>query len=122
MKISGHSPEGLRTKGIPQEKPFDIAWEDSLGRGVISFEHVETIVWHALRDNLDEVKMIKAANKLRSSGESVTPTLLAHKRLVFMADSKEDYLNREGADTINPLVTFFNLEQYGPISIRKSSC
>jgi hypothetical protein len=107
MKISGHSPEGIRTKGTPQEKPFDIAWEDSLERGLVSFEHVETIVWHALRDNLDEVKMTEAANKLRRSGESVTPTLLAHKRLVFMAESKRYYLNRESADTINPLVTFF---------------
>ena len=24
MKVSGHFPEGLRTKGIPQQKPFDI--------------------------------------------------------------------------------------------------
>ncbi|MFT4810549.1 MAG: hypothetical protein ACI9LX_003917 [Paraglaciecola sp.] len=78
-----------------------------LGRGLTSFEHVETIVWHALRDNLDEVKMTEAENKLRGSSESVTPTSLAHKRLVLMAESKGDYLNREGSDTINPLVTFF---------------
>jgi hypothetical protein len=109
MKVSGHSPEGLRTKGIPQQKPFDITWEDSLGKGFISFEHIETIVWHALKNNFDDVKITEVTNKLRDSGESVVPTLLAHKRLVFITESKGDYLNRAGADTINPLVTFFEL-------------
>ncbi|MFT6344700.1 MAG: hypothetical protein ACJAWQ_001777, partial [Paraglaciecola sp.] len=109
MKVSGHSPEGLRTKGIPQQKPFDITWKDSLGKGFISFEHIETIVWHALKNNLDDVKITEVTNKLRDSGESVVPTLLAHKRLVFITESKGDYLNRAGADTINPLVTFFEL-------------
>ncbi|MFT6344806.1 MAG: hypothetical protein ACJAWQ_001883, partial [Paraglaciecola sp.] len=40
---------------------------------------------HALKNNFDDVKITEVANKLRDSGESVVPTLLAHKRLVFIA-------------------------------------
>ncbi len=104
MRVMGHSPEGERSAGIPREKPFDIPWEASLGRGFTTLEHVETIVWHSLRDELDENLMREVAAKLAASGEAVTPTLLAHKRLVLIAETKGAYLDRPGSDTINPLV------------------
>ena len=28
MSVTGHTPEGVRVKGVPYEKPFDIAFED----------------------------------------------------------------------------------------------
>ena len=108
MTVSGHSPEGERKAGIPREKPFVIPWEVSLGKGLRTLEHIETIVWHGLRDNLSQEKMASLAKTLAHSGEAVTPTLLAHKRLVSIAKSKGAYLTRPGSDMINPLVTWFS--------------
>lgn len=107
MSVTGHSPEGVRTAGIPRQKPFDLPWESSLGRGFTTLEHIETIVWHSLRDDLDENKMREVAAQLAASGDAVTPTLIAHKRLVLIAETKGAYLNRPGSDTINPLTRFF---------------
>ena len=104
MRIMGHSPEGERSAGMPREKPFEIPWEASLGWGFTTFEHVETLVWHSLRGELDENQMREVAAKLAASGEAVTPTLLAHKRLVLIAETKGAYLDRPGSDTINPLI------------------
>jgi hypothetical protein len=108
MTVSGHSPEGKRTKGIPRNKPFEIPWEVSLGKGLTTFEHVETIVWHGLRDDLTQEKMAVLAKTLAQSGEAVTPTLIAHQRLVLIAQTKGAYLSRLGSDMINPLVTWFS--------------
>ncbi len=108
MTVTGHSPEGERTEGVPYEKPFDIPWEASLGRGFATLEHIETIVWHGLRDDLDLDKMRSVAAALADSGEAVTPTVHAHKRLVLIAESNGAYLDRPGSDMINPLSTFFS--------------
>lgn len=108
MTVSGHSPEGERKAGMPREKSFEIPWEASLGKGLTTLEHIETIVWHGLRDNLSQEKMAALAKTLAHSGEAVTPTLLAHKRLVLIAQSKGTYLTRPGSDMINPLVTWFS--------------
>lgn len=107
MTVSGHSPEGERSKGIPRHKPFEIPWQASLGKGLTTLEHTETIVWHGLRDDLSVEKMTALAKTLAQSGEAVTPTLIAHKRLVLIAQSKGAYLTRPGSDMINPLVTWF---------------
>ncbi len=107
MSVSGHSPEGVRTRGVPRERPFDIPWEQSLGRGLTTLEHIETIVWHGLRDDLDEDRMRRLAARLSASGEVVTPTLIAHRRLVLIAETKGRYLDGPGSDTINPLTRFF---------------
>jgi len=104
MRVTGHTPEGERSAGVPDEKPFEIPWEDSLGRGFMTFEHVETLVWHGLRGELDEKRMREVAAKLAASGEAVTTTLIAHKRLVLIAETKGAYLDRPGSDTINPLI------------------
>lgn len=107
MRVTGHSPEGVRTPGIPRKQPFDIDWHESLGRGLNTLEHIETLVWHGLRDDLDEGGMRALAATLAESGETVTPTLIAHKRLVLIAETKGAYLERPGSDTINPLVRRF---------------
>lgn len=108
MTVAGHSPEGVRAPGTPRDKPFDLPWEESLGRGLTTLEHIETIVWHGLRDNLDEKSMGELAVVLAASGEVVTPTLIAHKRLVLIAESQGAYLDRPGSETINPLTRLFS--------------
>ncbi|MDF2179853.1 amidohydrolase family protein [Aliiglaciecola sp. CAU 1673] len=104
LPITGHSPEGVREVGIPWEKPFEIPWEGAVGKGFTTLEHLETIVWHGLRDDLDEQKMAQLADELVASGDVVTPTLIAHRRLVLIAQTKGEYLNRPGSETINPFV------------------
>ncbi len=104
MRVMGHTPEGERGPGIPHEKPFKIPWEASLGKGFTTFEHVETVVWHSLRGELDENRMREVAARLAASGEAVTTTLIAHARLVLIAQTRGAYLDRPGADTINPLI------------------
>ncbi len=106
MSVTGHSPEGVRMRGIPYKRPFSVPWEYSLTRGFTTLEHIETIVWHSLRDVLDDNRMREVAAKLAASGEVVTPTLIAHKRLVMVAETEGAYLDRLGSDTINPLVSF----------------
>jgi len=108
MSISGHSPEGIRTDGVPYDKPFDISWSKILGNNFVTLEHVETLVWHALRDDLDEKKFQKIASILKQSGEAVTPTLIAHKRLILIAETKGQYLLSDDIDTINPFIDYFS--------------
>ncbi|MDZ4349217.1 MAG: amidohydrolase family protein [Xanthomonadaceae bacterium] len=107
MRVTGHSPEGLRTPGVPRNEPFAVAWETSLGRGMSTLEHIETIVWHSLRGELDGGGMREIAAQLAASGEVVTPTLIAHRRLVRIAETQGAYLDQPGSDTINPLVRRF---------------
>ena len=104
MRVMGHTPEGARSAGIPREKPFEIPWEASLGRGFTTFEHIETLVWHSLRGELDENRMREVAARLAASGEAVATTLIAHKRLVLIAETQGEYLERPGSDTISPLI------------------
>ena len=86
LTVTGHSPEGVRTEGVP--------WEASVGRGFRTLEHVETIAWHALRDDLDEGRMRAVAERLATSGDTVTPTLIAHRRLVLTARTRGAYLGQ----------------------------
>lgn len=108
MQVAGHTPEGERGDGVPHEHPFKISFEDALSRNLQTIEHVESIVWHGLRDELDEDAMRKLASDIAASRTAVTPTLIAHDNLVRVAASKGAYLNRPGVDTINPFLLFMD--------------
>lgn len=112
MSYSGHTPEGIRQEGMPHEKPFTIAFEESLGQGFQTIEHTESIVWHGLRDEQDEEKMRVLALKIVTAGDVVTPTLIAHDNLVRVAKSKGAYLNRPGMETINPALRMIDEGTY----------
>ena len=73
---------------------------------------MESIVWHGLRDDLDEDKMRALAEKIAASGDVVTPTLIAHDNLMRVAQSKGAYLKRPGAETVNPLLKMFERGSY----------
>lgn len=112
MRIAGHTPEGWRAPGIPEDKPFEISFEESLDYNFQTIEHVESIFWHGLRDVLDEAAMRNLADRIAASGATVTPTLIAHDNLVRVARSKGAYLNRPGVDTINPVLRSFEQGTY----------
>ncbi len=112
MSVSGHTPEGERGHGVPYDKPFEIAFNDALDRNYQTIEHVESIVWHGLRDQLDEAAMRVLAAEIAASGSAVTPTLIAHDNLVRVARSKGAYLERPGTEAINPLLKKFDAHTY----------
>jgi imidazolonepropionase-like amidohydrolase len=112
LRIVGHTPEGVRHKGIPHERPFEIAFEDVLDDGYVTIEHTESIVWHGLRDRLDEQAMAALAKRIAASGVVVTPTLTAHANLVHVAESRGAFLKRPGVETINPLLRSIEADTY----------
>lgn len=104
MSIMGHSPEGVRKPGLPHTEPFDIAFQGLLGDGFVTFEHMETIVWHGLRDRHDEAAARQLAEEVAAAGAVVDPTLLAFYNLVRVAETGGAYLSRPGVETLNPLL------------------
>lgn len=103
MRVSGHSPEGPRADGIPQERGFAIGFDEILDDGFETIEHVETVAWHGLRNRHDPVAARALARRLAEAGAVVTPTLVAHRNLVRVAESDGAYASRPGTDKLNPV-------------------
>lgn len=112
MTIMGHTPEGTREPGIPYTKPFNIAFSEVLDDGFVSIEHMESIVWHALYDELSEKKVRLLATHIARSATAITPTLLAHHNLVLVAQSQGEYLKRSDIEFLNPFISEFEKDSY----------
>lgn len=112
MGIMGHTPEGVRDEGVPFEKPFRIQFDELLDDGFTTFEHIESIVWHALSDDMDETRVRDLAQKIANSGTSVDATLLAHHNLVMVAQTQGEFLSRAGVELLNPFITLMEQENY----------
>ncbi|MEQ9464858.1 MAG: hypothetical protein RJQ10_14435, partial [Haliea sp.] len=54
MLVTGHTPEGRRSPGIPLQSPFVINFDELLDDSFETIEHIESIVWHGLRAGRDE--------------------------------------------------------------------
>lgn len=104
MTVMGHTPEGVRTPGMPYDIPFDLDFDEILDDGFVTIEHVESIVWHGLRDRHDEADARALARRIAAAGVPVDPTLLAFYNLLRVAESEGDYLDRPGAELMNPLL------------------
>jgi hypothetical protein len=103
LKITGHTPEGERAAGIPHARPFAIPFARILADGFETIEHTESIVWHGLRDRMDEPAARELAARIAASGVAVTPTLLAHHNLVRVAETRGAFAQRAAARTLNPV-------------------
>lgn len=112
MTIMGHTPEGVRDQGIPYSRPFHIEFTELLDDGFVSIEHMESMIWHGLYDELDEVKVRQLARKIARSSTAVTPTLIAHRNLVMVAQSQGQYLKRPEVKLLNPFISEFEKESY----------
>jgi len=112
MAVMGHTPEGIREPGMPRTRPFNIAFEELLDDGFITFEHIESIVWHGLRDAHDEAAAKNLASRVAAAGVPVDATLLAFYNLMRVAETRGEYLNRPGVDMLNPLVVAQEQENY----------
>lgn len=112
MTVMGHTPEGGRSDGVPFKKPFQIPFLKVLADGLSSIEHVESIVWHGLSDQLSMEKMSVLAKQIAAHRQSVTPTLIAHDNLRQVAKTKGVYLKRPGVELLNPFITETEQESY----------
>lgn len=104
LSITGHTPEGERLEGIPHDRPFALSFADILGAGWETIEHAESIYFHALRDRWDELAARNTASALAASGNPVTPTLIAHRNLVRMAQTQGGLAERDGIEWMNPVL------------------
>lgn len=104
MRVSGHTPEGVRRPGVPLAAPFDIGFEEILDDGFETIEHIESIVWHGLGDRHDADAARALARKIAAAGVPVTPTLLAHHNLWLVAATDGAALTRPGTETLNAFV------------------
>lgn len=112
MTMMGHSPEGARLAGMPREQPFDIGFEELLDDGFVTFEHVETIVWHALRDQFDDGAARVLAQRMAAADSVVDPTLVAFYNLMRTAETRGEYLQRAGVELLNPFIVPHEAENY----------
>ncbi|MBL8522735.1 MAG: amidohydrolase family protein, partial [Betaproteobacteria bacterium] len=112
MTVMGHTPEGVRLAGIPDRKPFQIAFHEVLRDKLVSIEHMESVVWHALYDKLDETKARALARDIALLQVAVTPTLVAHHNLVLVAKTRGQYLQRPGVEWLNPFISELEQETY----------
>ena len=112
MTIMGHTPEGERTPEIPHNKPFNIAFNELLDDSFVSIEHMESIVWHALSNELNENKVRRLAKKISNSNTAITPTLIAHNNLILVAQSQGEYLQRPTVNLLNPFISALEKESY----------
>lgn len=103
MRLTGHTPEGERLAGIPFERPFRIPFLSVLDAGWETIEHSETIVWHGLADRLDPVAGQELAERIAAAGVPVTPTLVAHRNLVHVAETHGTFAKRAGTEWLNPV-------------------
>ena len=112
MTIMGHTPEGVRQPGMPNDEPFEIDFGLILNDGFVTIEHVESIVWHGLRDRHDEVAGRELARQIAAAQVPVDPTLLAFYNLLRVAETKGEYLHREGTGLLNPLLVAQSEAEY----------
>ncbi|UOR15687.1 amidohydrolase family protein [Qipengyuania aquimaris] len=112
LTVMGHTPEGVRKKGMPAEMPFEIAFEEILDDGFVTIEHVESIVWHGLRDRHDEAAARALAKRIAAANVPVDATLLAFYNLLRVAETKGEYLGREGTGLMNPLLVATSKAEY----------
>lgn len=103
MPVTGHTPEGVREEGMPEEKPFDISFEDVLADHFETIEHIESVVWHGLRNRHDEDAARALAQKIAAADVPVTATLLAHRNLLLVAETDGAAVTRPGTELLNAI-------------------
>ena len=104
MPVTGHTAEGPRAEGVPATRPFAIPFDASLGAGFETIEHVESIVWHGLRNRHDEDAARELARRIAASGVPISATLIAFENLARIAETGGAHLSREGTDRLNPFI------------------
>lgn len=105
MPVFGHPVEGKPPQNDPLAKSsFDLLLDDDL----VNLEHMESIVWHALDQDMDVDRARLLARKIASAGLAVDPTLIVHHNLTELTRTKGANLHRDEMEMFNPLVLLFD--------------
>jgi imidazolonepropionase-like amidohydrolase len=104
MTMSGHPVEGT------EADPVDFA--ASLDAGFRTLEHTESIVWHALNDEMDRDRVSQLARQIAASGTVVDPTLVVHENLARIVETRGAYITRPDMVSYNPVIAGFEQESF----------
>ncbi len=105
MPVFGHPVEGKPAQNDPMAKAsFDLLLDDKL----VDLEHMESIVWHALDQDMDEDRARLLAKKIAAAGLAVDPTLIVHHNLTELTRTKGANLHRDEMEMFNPLALLFD--------------
>lgn len=104
MAVTGHPVEGAREEGIPLERDFLVPISQTLAAHFETIEHTESLAFHGLRSQLDREAGEALVDEIVASGSVVTPTLVAHRNLVRVAQSDGAYALRPGVELLNPVI------------------
>ena len=121
MTVTGHPVEGSREEGIPLERDFLVPISETLAAGFETIEHTESIAFHGLRSEVDRDAGEALVDRIVASGATVTPTLVAHRNLVRVAESDGAYARREGMEWLNPVTQSTEAENIATWAARDSS-
>ncbi len=110
MDVTGHPVEGVREEGIPFERDFLVPIAETLAADFETIEHTESIAFHGLRSQIDRAAGEALVDEILASGSIVTPTLVAHRNLVRVAESEGAYAERAGVGTLNPVTQMTEAE------------
>ena len=110
MAVTGHPVEGAREDGIPFERDFLVPISQTLAVDFETIEHTESIAFHGFRSQVDIEAAIALVDAIAASGATVTPTLVAHRNLVRVAQSNGAYAQREHMAWLNPVTQSLEAE------------
>ena len=105
MPVFGHPVEGKPPADDPMARaPFDLLLDD----GLVGMEHMESIIWHALDQDMDEDRVRVLARKMAAAGVVVDPTLIVHHNLTELTRTRGANMHRPEMEMFNPLVLLFD--------------
>lgn len=105
MPVFGHPVEGKPQASDPMAKEsFDLLLDD----GLVDIEHMESIIWHALDQDMDDDRARLLARKIAAAGLAVDPTLIVHYNLTELTRTRGAHIYRDEMEMFNPLVLLFD--------------
>jgi len=113
MTVSGHPVEGTQADPMPID--------ETLAAGFATIEHAESIIWHALKDDIDPERMRSLAADIARAGATVTPTLIVHANLARIVETRGAHLERADMAGFNPVIFDSQRGEYENWAIREAS-
>jgi len=104
MTMSGHPVEGTEV--------HPILISETLDAGFVTLEHTESIVWHALSDEIDRDRARLMAREIARSQTIVSPTLVVHENLARIVETQGSHLERPVMASFNPVIAGFEADNY----------
>lgn len=104
MPVFGHPQEG--------KPPAHMPFTESLGLGMQTIEHMESIVYHTLDEEIDTEGLREVARQLAKTKNVVTPTLIVHHNLTQITATRGRHITRPDMEGFNPFIKFIESSKY----------